>query len=459
MVKQKRRISAGEFVADIRSGLDDNALMEKHQLTEEALNHLLKKLVESGAIKQSELDHRGMDRSEGSDEVRVCPACGKRFVGEADECPKCGIVISKYEARKKAEEEAAQRKRKPGRLKKIGIAAAVVIFLAVGVVAALFVKDRLGGDGATQTRKTTVVKAGDLDIKLIEAAKAGNLPVVESLIKEGANVNAQDIGGFTALTAAVREGHLKVAELLLEKGADPEIRGNYYWGETALMMAAQKSRPDLVELLLKRGALVDAKSKHTGSTPLIMASREGDPETVRKLIERGADVNARAKDGSTALIRAARRAHWAVCKQLLDKGADINAASDDGTALAWACGGGDYRKGQMEVVKLLLERGADPNGAGKDGCTALMRSARHRNPKVAQVLLAKGVNVNAQTRKGETALIIACDKGNRDFVELLLANGADVNIRDNKGWTALKHAEAKKRRAVMDLLQQHGIGR
>lgn len=458
MVKQKRRISAGEFIADIRSGLDDNALMEKYHLSEEALQHLLKKLVDSRAIRQSELDARTAGGNLPSSEVRTCPACGKRFVGDGDDCPKCGIVISKYEEKKKAEKEAAQRKRKTGRVKKVGIAVAAAVFLAVCAGAIYFVKSWLGDSGVVKEASVDPVQAGDLEIQLIQGAKAGDLQKVQSLVKDGANVNGQDIGGFTALMSAVRQGHLKVAQFLLDKGSDPEIRGNYYWGETALMMAAQNSSPDLVDLLMNRRAKVDAKSKHTGCTALMLAAYAGDPETVKRLLTRGADVNAHAKDGATALIRAARRGHWAVCKLLLDKGADINTACNDGTALVWACGGGDYGKGQTEVVKLLLERGADLNGAGKDGETALMRSSKYRHPDVAQLLLEKGVDVNAQNKNGETALMIACEAGNRDVVELLLAKGANLNVRDNKGRTAFKYAESKRRSAILDILQQHGAG-
>jgi ankyrin repeat protein len=89
--------------------------------------------------------------------------------------------------------------------------------------------------------------------------------------------------------------------LLLKKGADPNARDQY--GETALIAAASWSYRDTVVVLLRHGADVNAKS-NDGTTALIFASSRNDPTIVRMLLRRGARVNTRTRDHKTALYYA-----------------------------------------------------------------------------------------------------------------------------------------------------------
>jgi predicted RNA-binding Zn-ribbon protein involved in translation (DUF1610 family) len=92
----KKRISANEFVKDIRAGMSNSSLMMKYQISsEEKLQNLLKKFVAAGHLQLSEIDERS--------HIFKCPACGKFHYEEFSECPSCGIIVSKFVA-KKAEE-------------------------------------------------------------------------------------------------------------------------------------------------------------------------------------------------------------------------------------------------------------------------------------------------------------------------------------------------------------------
>ena len=458
MVKQKRRINAREFIADIQAGLSDDALMEKYQLSESSLHHMFEKLLASGHVTQAQLDDRGKGLPEVPTELRTCPACGKRYAGVTDECPNCGVIASRFEARQRAQElAAAQKKQRRRRLK---IVAALCLFgvliIAAGVGYVYFAFFGDSGDSSTQTVAKQQGKAKKIDIDLIDAAKMGDLARVNALLKQGANVHAQTIGGFTALMHAAAGGHPEMVKVLLDRGADTEARGNYYKGETALMMAARRGHTEVVDLLIDNGAKVDTASKHSGSTPLMLAAYDGHLDTVKKLLDEDATVDARDKAGGTALMSAVSRGHWAVAKALLEGGADVNAEANEGTPLVFAGGGGRYDGGQLEVVELLLKNDANVNGSGKDGWTPLMRASRHNCPDVIAVLLKNGANIDAQNKKGETALILAASSGHAKVVDLLLKNGASPEVRDHKGWTALKHAESKKRTDVAEILRKSG---
>lgn len=96
----KEKISARELLADIRAGIDDPALMKKYELSAQGLQSACKKLVEAKALKQSEVDNRVPLTERTVDIVWKCPACGKPQTTEFDECPECGLVISKFDKAK-----------------------------------------------------------------------------------------------------------------------------------------------------------------------------------------------------------------------------------------------------------------------------------------------------------------------------------------------------------------------
>src|SRR6266700_514073 len=138
----------------------------------------------------------------------------------------------------------------------------------------------------------------DLDGKLLEAAKARNTAEVQKLLGEGADANAKDNAGWTALMWAAFSGRAEIVRALLKKGADVNAMDDS--GKTVLMSAALRGHADTVRALLEKGADVNAKSK-TGRTALMSAADLGHLDTVRALLEQGADVDAKDKKGDTAL--------------------------------------------------------------------------------------------------------------------------------------------------------------
>jgi len=92
----KQRISAKEVVEDLRTGADDSTLMTKYNLTEGGLQSLFKKLVAVGAIDQAEIDTRKSEPEADPELVWECPACGKPQTRELEECPDCGVIMSRF---------------------------------------------------------------------------------------------------------------------------------------------------------------------------------------------------------------------------------------------------------------------------------------------------------------------------------------------------------------------------
>ena len=141
------------------------------------------------------------------------------------------------------------------------------------------------------------------DEAFIELCKSGNARVVAEAVMNGANVNAKEKygDGATALMWVATKGHIDIAKLLINHGADVNAKAKY--GVTALMGAANDGKTQIVELLLKHSADVNAKcyDDYDGRTALMWAAKNGHIEIIELLVEHGADVNAKDNYGWTAL--------------------------------------------------------------------------------------------------------------------------------------------------------------
>lgn len=166
----------------------------------------------------------------------------------------------------------------------------------------------------------------------------------------------QDKDGWTALQWAAQRGHEALAELVLSKGANVNAMDNFF-GQSAFYLAVKHQRVGLIGILLANGADMNS-DKELRRTALNWAAREGRADVVGLLLEGGAggDLGDGALlYGATPLHLAASNGHEAVIRLLLDNGADIAVnASYGGSALNWAKHGG-----HEGVCKLLLEASAE----------------------------------------------------------------------------------------------------
>ncbi|KAK8016092.1 NB-ARC and ankyrin domain protein [Apiospora rasikravindrae] len=185
--------------------------------------------------------------------------------------------------------------------------------------------------------------------------EAGDVKLLKVLCTtEHFDFRSKDKMGLPPLLYAADKGHVDIAKLLIERGADVDAAGSSGW--TPLTLALDRGHIDMARLLIERGADVNTTGS-SGRTPLTRALDGGHADVARLLIERGADVNSAGSFGRTPLTRASDRGHIDVTRLLIERGADVNAADSSGwTPLIWASNGG-----HIDVARLLIERGADRN--------------------------------------------------------------------------------------------------
>ncbi|MDA7653291.1 ankyrin repeat domain-containing protein [bacterium] len=136
-------------------------------------------------------------------------------------------------------------------------------------------------------------------ISIHDAAGGGNIEAVKQHLAAGTDVNAKDKGGGTPLHFAATK---EIAELLIAKGADVNAKDGFLMA-APLHYAANEGRKEVVELLIAAGADVNAKDG-SGSIPLHHAAQTGLYEVSKLLITKGADVNMKNNPGQTPLDRA-----------------------------------------------------------------------------------------------------------------------------------------------------------
>ncbi|KAF4460201.1 ankyrin repeat [Fusarium albosuccineum] len=345
-------------------------------------------------------------------------------------------------------------------------------------------------DAVKNARKHLLVSGLDeamcLSVPIRTAVGRGNTTIVESLLVAGASIDGyidpDSLGDLvcglwgledasrTALQTAMIERDVPMVELLLMRGAS--ANAGHHTVPSPLQLACQLNEPapqktDLVTLLLKWGADVNAPAAHQeGMTALQAAIETGRMDLARLLLHSGATISAelsnedglawlptaepghlemiphlqcRQKEMALGLQAAVQSGSTLDVRQLLDDGADINKESSGISLLCESIRQNDHR-----MFDFLLSNGIDPDPPGADQtllCAAISRRSRY----MMQSLLRAGADVNRQSiRKPPESLfsfpeevfwpdrcytpIIAAVKAERaDLVQMLVEAGANVN--------------------------------
>ena len=168
------------------------------------------------------------------------------------------------------------------------------------------------------------VSAGSFEDFFV-AIRNDNAPVVADLLKRGFDPNTRDARGQPGLTAAMQERSLKAARALLEHPLI-DVNALNAAGESALMLVALKGDLAGAELLLGRGAAVSLP----GWSPIHYAATGPEPQLVKLLLDRGADIDAASPNGTTPLMMAAQYGADDSVKLLLQRGADLSKRNQRG---------------------------------------------------------------------------------------------------------------------------------
>ena len=142
---------------------------------------------------------------------------------------------------------------------------------------------------------------GNLPLNL--AVQVGHYKIAEALLDLGAQVNSHDVGyKSTALHVACAKRDVETVKLLIDHGAEVNLKSINGW--VPLIDASIRGRTDIVRLLLDHGADVNLQADTSGQTAPHHACWYGHTETVQVLLERGADVNIRNVKGVSPLMGA-----------------------------------------------------------------------------------------------------------------------------------------------------------
>ena len=248
------------------------------------------------------------------------------------------------------------------------------------------------------------------------AAEAGRLDIVKTLITKGADVNAIDAMGRSALSFAAANGNKAVVELLLKNNATINATGKAPALGTALGVAAAENREDIVNALLAHGGMPTQDD-------LTRAAWGGNLNIIQSFLDHGTVAD------SAALAEAAWGGHKEAAELLL-----ANGSIADGNSLAFAA-----RAGQLEIAELLLKNHAPVNVLTKApyDSTPLLEAAGTGNKTMIKLLLDNGADINLPDSAGNTALMAAADSGKEGIIQFLLENGADPAQQNKAGVTAL----------------------
>ncbi|XP_036025414.1 ankyrin repeat and sterile alpha motif domain-containing protein 1B isoform X13 [Onychomys torridus] len=292
------------------------------------------------------------------------------------------------------------------------------------------------------------------DQELLEAARTGNVALVEKLLSgrkggilgggsgplplsnllsiwRGPNVNCTDSSGYTALHHAALNGHKDIVLKLLQYEASTNVADNK--GYFPIHLAAWKGDVEIVKILIHHGPShsrvneqVPSSNNNENETALHCAAQYGHSEVVAVLLEELTDPTIRNSKLETPLDLAALY-------------------------------------GRLRVVKMIISAHPNLMSCNTRKHTPLHLAARNGHKAVVQVLLEAGMDVSCQTEKG-SALHEAALFGKVDVVRVLLETGIDANIKDSLGRTVLdilKEHPSQKSLQIATLLQEYleGVGR
>jgi ankyrin repeat protein len=267
----------------------------------------------------------------------------------------------------------------------------------------------------------SVVKGSITDASLLEA----NVDAVNTL----------DDFSVYPLTAAAMAGRADMIQLLIDKGA--VVNAVCPKGYSALHLAAINVDTSAMLALIKRGAMLDIKD-HSGNTPLHAAAAHGRTACVETLLSyEKVHLNDLNTNGDTALHQASVQGHSESVSMLIKNGAALDIKNLQGYIPFHAA----VIKGRTECIELLL--GDDKVFVNtvhdsENGLTALMMASSCGHSKSVSMLIKNGADLDRKDALGSTALHHAANSGRTECIEVLL--GIDkvlVNAANGKGVTAL----------------------
>ena len=276
---------------------------------------------------------------------------------------------------------------------------------------------------------------------LWEAARKGNLPLVNWLVEQGAEIdatgcyNGESVLQLTPYCAAVFYKRPEVAEYLRNYGTQVDIFRAVFLGDIELVSRELAANPDLIH----------AEDPHDNIyyVPLLaFAIVGGKMEMLEFLLDRGSEVEIYSAE---LLYLAAKDGRKDILELLIKHNAQVSAVA--------------LNPYDFDTMRYLLEHGASASEKHENGFSPLIylcRGDKGEHPEKIKLLLAYQAPVNDIGPQGRTALHYAAAAGFLEVMTILLDHGADFTIRDQQGETPLQLARRNKKISATNILEERG---
>jgi ankyrin repeat protein len=329
---------------------------------------------------------------------------------------------------------------------------------------------------------------------LTVAAWQGEEARINTLLRQGVNLNATGPDGLTALARAAWRGHIRIVEALVRQGADILIQDKR--GRNALMWALQASRPELslsALLTARQASRALQQTEQSGQTVLLLAMEHSNLPVIRTLMTAGANHQKANSRGQTPLLLAVHYQRAEVVPYLLKQGANSAHQDKNGRNALWYAADGfvvDAQPGSrtaavsehvmiagkilaqilrarnetlqvadfqgnravercvirhsMTCLTLLARHGGEqilPDHPSIGGNTLLMLASRSGQVQLVRHVLGMAPDLDLRNQEGNSALMLAAQKGHADVVERLLKAGANPFPRNRQKLDAAGMAE------------------
>jgi ankyrin repeat protein len=273
----------------------------------------------------------------------------------------------------------------------------------------------IGAHGPGIYRSRAVPSPSGAMTGLLFAAREGHLEMARILVEAGADLERPSANGTRPLVVAITNNHIELALFLLDRGADPNAADNFY-KRTPLYAAVEMRNPD-----------------YTRDTATPVADTRDPMDLIKALLARGANPNAQANttpfrgfyqvsanwanfDGQTPFLRAALSGDVALMRLLVEHGADPNIPTSDGATPLMAAAGINWVVAQtfsrsdsefLEAARLCLDRGADVNAVNSQGFAAMHGAANRGFDAMIRLLAEHGARLDIKDKQGRTPMTFA----------------------------------------------------
>lgn len=266
------------------------------------------------------------------------------------------------------------------------------------------------------------------------AVQKNDRGAMEKLLRVNANVNQQDKEGQTPLFEAVAVKNIALAKLLVEKGASFELRDDKK--RNVLDWAIEKEcAVEFIAQLKALGADPAAPAIENRRTAMHLAAEKNRPDLIEYLQSTGLSMNQQDSNGQTPLHIAVISKSMAAMEKLVELKADATIRNNQiESPLHLAATGGNVAAADALLALPEVIRGLNDHRTYGNGFTPLMAAVAANQPAIVEKIVSVGGNVNQTDSSNRNSLFIAVENGNVETARLLIRLGADVEKSAEGGY-------------------------